>query len=375
MVEFQSELVVIEWNREVVAVEVVGQVRRGEESLREFLRYSIQPRSGDDVVGKRSALRVLHRDGFRSRHRPARREAGLREVTAALGHARQQNVGPRCPVALAPALIGKEEEGLVPPVVTRQPYRPADGAAELVFAQRGFTDGEEVARIQLVVTQELLERPVEVVGPRFGHHIHHHSRVPAMHGGIGILQNGKLLERVWIRKCRGQVVKRIQIDAAVEKVARGIRPRPVHRGAESGVQRDQRCRLERPRLHRPGQQVLQLQRLASIEWQIHHSGRVDHFLDGGAEGVHRCSVSAYRDGLTHLAYLQADVDPGALVYLQQNALTNELAKTLLFAGDRVEPGRQTREDEVAVGVRSHRAADLRVGLGCRDRYSGKYGPG
>src|SRR5579862_3674387 len=77
----------------------------------------------------------------------------------------KQSRGP----GLTKTLVTPKEESLI------ATNRPAKRTSELVAPQRRFwlsgPVSEEVGRIELVVSQKLVEGAVELVGTRLGHHV------------------------------------------------------------------------------------------------------------------------------------------------------------------------------------------------------------
>src|SRR5260370_29688172 len=68
MIQLHGDLVIHEWNRKVVAIEVPWQVGCGKEGRAKLLGHRIQAAGGDDIVRERDSLRCCGRHGCRISH-------------------------------------------------------------------------------------------------------------------------------------------------------------------------------------------------------------------------------------------------------------------------------------------------------------------
>src|SRR5690606_20859342 len=128
-------------------------------------------------------------------HRAGRR-AGLRKVSCTFQL--RGNSGCVHPSqVLAETLVKAEEESLVPP------YRPPCRDTELVVPQQRLRPpgsvGEEVARIELVVAEELIERAVQRIGPGLQAEVDHTAGSTVEFGGEVVGLDLELLRRVYRR--------------------------------------------------------------------------------------------------------------------------------------------------------------------------------
>ncbi len=80
-----------------------------------------------------------------------------------VGHSTQKAVSLSC----AERFVIREKEGLV------SYNRPSEGVSILVLPKGGLLRVEEIARIQLVITQELVGAPVKLIGARFDSGVDH----------------------------------------------------------------------------------------------------------------------------------------------------------------------------------------------------------
>ena len=98
----------------------------------------------------------------------------------------------------------------------------AERAAELVALQAVARRREEVARVEVVVADELEDVAVERVGAGLGHQVHRRRRVMAVarrqRAGLDL----ELLQRVGERRRQVQVVERIVVRAAVHDVGDAV---------------------------------------------------------------------------------------------------------------------------------------------------------
>ena len=101
---------------------------------------------------------VLERNGVAGVHEGE--VVPVREIAADLDGVRHVGIGDRRPVAAPLAFVVEEEERLV------LLDRPSERTAEDVVAKRGDARREERARVQGVVAEIVVERTVEIIGPR-----------------------------------------------------------------------------------------------------------------------------------------------------------------------------------------------------------------
>ena len=159
-------------------------------------------------------------------------------------------------------------------------HRAAERAAELVALQAVARRREEVARVEVIVADELEDVAAERVGARLGDQVHRRRGVVAVarrqRAGLDL----ELLQRVGERRRQVQVVERIVVGAAVHDVgdavglAAGDRDRDgrvVLVGVEVARRRGRR---------QPGQED-QLGRLAAVQRNLGDLLVVDDLPDAG----------------------------------------------------------------------------------------------
>src|SRR5205085_4984729 len=93
-------------------------------------------------------------------------------------------------------LIGAEEEGLIPADGT------ADGAAELIALEGRDGVGEKVARIQILIAQELEGGAVQAIRAGTRHGIHGGARIAPELGTVVTGLEAEFLERIRIGENR-----------------------------------------------------------------------------------------------------------------------------------------------------------------------------
>ncbi len=133
---------------------------------------------GNDVAGKDAAARVAELCGR------------CRKIAAALRVGRYRRRDRSRRALLRRALVGDEDERPV------APQWAARRAAELMPLERRHGIGEEVARVQRLVTQELEHCAVKFVRSRFGDGVHQRAGVASFLGAIRTGLQTELLERV-----------------------------------------------------------------------------------------------------------------------------------------------------------------------------------
>ena len=209
---------------------------------------------------------------------------------------------------LVRALIGAEEEGLVP-------HDWAADRAAVLRALQPVVDArrKEIVGVELVVAEVAEAQPVELVGPRAGDGVDDRADIPAVLRAEAVRLDAELLQRVRIRHRVGTVAVMIVVGPAVEHV--------VGRVAACAARRH---RL-RPRVGRAGRQVgtigqdagherHQLRGVAAVQRQVFDALLIDHGSQRAAGRVHRGRHPADRHRLGHRADLQPDVEPYILVH-------------------------------------------------------------
>src|SRR5581483_8680716 len=158
--------------------------------------------------------------------------------------------------------------------------------------------GEECARIQFIVSQELERATVKLVGARFGDR--RNGRTAAPEGGA-VLTGGyrELLQGVRVRIGVGDIVERVHIESAVQRKIHVDRA-PAG-SAERGLHRSPlAARGER---NHSGREAHQLQRIAAVERQLLDSLRIHQVGNRTRGRSNRRRDSAYFDTFAHCAYL------------------------------------------------------------------------
>src|SRR5262249_8587173 len=152
-----------------------GSIRIGDE-FSEEQRLRREPGGRDDIVRELSAReRVV--DSSRS-HRA--------KVAALQRRGRHAAVEDQ-PLPFPHPLVAREEERLVAPVVElRNRDGPSERAAELFALEDFALSGEEVARVEFVVAQELKKPAMKRVRSGFRRAVQQAARV-AEFGGVGAL--------------------------------------------------------------------------------------------------------------------------------------------------------------------------------------------
>src|SRR5437867_7455656 len=154
------------------------------DEVRRRIHFCVSGGIGIDARGRNDVARERL-----SRIRVVDRTAERREVSGSKGGCRQQ-----LREALLPALLDKseqnEEECLVLTVVyLGDVNRPAYRAATIIANKRIAHRRKEIPRVELVVSVERIERPVQVVGAALRDHIELRAASGAELGGI-VAANG-----------------------------------------------------------------------------------------------------------------------------------------------------------------------------------------
>src|SRR5881396_2385671 len=124
---------------------------------------------------------------------------------------------------LSQLLVVNEEEQLV------LLDRSAEAGAKLVLPERGLDAVEKLASVKSAVAHKLIRRPMQVVGARFGHGVHHCS-IAAELGAISVGKNRELRNRLNTQRGAhdsrpGTMVPETLNIGTVQKIGLAFRPR------------------------------------------------------------------------------------------------------------------------------------------------------
>src|SRR5439155_22404326 len=95
---------------------------------------------------------------------------------------------------LSQLLVVNEEEQLV------LLDRSAEAGAKLVLPERGLDAVEKVASVESAVAQKLIRRPMQVVGARSAHGMHH-GPIAAELGAVSVRENRELSDSLNTQRC------------------------------------------------------------------------------------------------------------------------------------------------------------------------------
>ena len=130
------------------------------------------------------------------------------------------------------SLIREEKESSIAAVVEMgNVYRPSERSAELVSFQ-GVSSGEEVGGVQVIISEELEQRPMYLVRARARNHVHHTAHAAAVLRIERAGLNAELLHGVRIRKGQRDVRVRIVVVGVVQDVIRPVSARAVDGDAD-----------------------------------------------------------------------------------------------------------------------------------------------
>src|SRR5262249_19761979 len=122
-------------------------------------------------------------------------------------------------VARARALPADKEERLVLPVIElRNENRAAEVGAKLVALQEIRNRREEIPSIKFAIAHKLKCSAVRLIGPRFGHRVHHRARVIAVLRAEITGLDAKFLQRIRERELLVQLEIEISIGISIEAV-------------------------------------------------------------------------------------------------------------------------------------------------------------
>ena len=311
-------------------------LRERHPSVEHELRDRVQQVRGDDVVRERVArVGVLNRASPGKDARPLVTRGRERIAQAVF--------------ADALALIRELEEGLV------LDDRAAHGAAELVEAELGHGARKEVAGIERVVTEEVPQAPVELVGARSRYGADHAEAATVL-GSDARRRDAELLHRVGRRQDQALAAMEVAHRAAVQQV--------VDREVAAAIDVHVLLAEGRPDrradpLH-AGHEPNQVERVAAVERQVLDPPVVDCHADLRRAGVDLRSLARDRHSLGDLSQLQDEVHPQALQRRQGDARSLNGPKALglhrrhvaadLHLGREVVAGRSGLDDFHLAGV-------------------------
>ncbi len=185
----------------------------------------------------------------------------------------------------------EEEEGAV----------AADGSADhspvLVLDQLRDGGGEEVARVQVVVPQEVVQIAMETVGAGLQGRVDDAAGGPSDFGGETVGLHLEFLDRI-------EVGLREQLAAP----GRGDGGAIQHEFPRTGQTAAQAWELIVAALLRPWREQHQLKCVAPAQGQLLDGGLFDHTADGVAFGLDERRFTGHLQRLGHLADLQREVE-------------------------------------------------------------------
>src|SRR5437667_11211454 len=101
--------------------------------------------------------------------------------------------------------------------------------AKQVLPERGLDDVEKVASVESAVAQKLIRRPMQVVGARSAHGIHH-GPITAELGAVSVRENRELSDSLNTQRCAhdagpGTMVPEALNIGVVQKIGLAFSPR------------------------------------------------------------------------------------------------------------------------------------------------------
>ena len=262
------------------------------------------------------------------------------KISSPLGQRRQVGAAEKGVVVTQALEIEKIESPVMPVVNTRDGKRSANASAVLVAVEGRDFGLEEVPRVELVIPQVFVERPMELIGARLSDHVDLRATRDAE---LGVIDAGFHLEFLnGVERRSG----RVRADRN-RGVAHAVEEESIH-GLAHAVD-----------FNRAASIVIQFRALNPR----HHARRKQHglkeapavigkfadlrLLDGGAHG-RGLSVEDRRTTLDvhhrrHLPGLQLQIHFHVGVHAQLDNALGCLLKALLFRADAIVAGRQQRK--------------------------------
>ena len=171
---------------------------------------------------------------------------------------------------------------------------------------------------------------MELVGAGARDGGHEGSGVAAAVGSVAGGLNAELFEGVGVWKDGRAVEVGVVVISAVELIV-------IRVGARS-VDGD-RCILRlvfRGYASRPGDEVLQLEWIASVEWKIFDAFGIDDLADRAGARFDLSDFGADFDALGDGAYFELQIDSAVLVHLGPDVVLHQFLETGRFGGEGIE---------------------------------------
>ena len=243
--------------------------------------------------------------------------------------------------------------------------RSAYDSAELVALQSVALEGEEVARVQSAVAEELEQIAMKLVGAGLRDGVHRGAGVKAVlrlqHTGFHL----ELLQSIRERQRQRQVVVWILIDRAVQLVRDAIALAARHghhdgRIIPHGVDRAVTWRARHTR------KEYQFDRIAPIQWHLGDSQGVHYLADAGRTRLHLRGVGFHRYLFADCANLQPYIDREVAIHLEHDTRLDVRRETRLCGFQHIRPERKSGKHVPAIFAGGHRSNRTRGGLGHLD---------
>jgi hypothetical protein len=216
--------------------------------------------------------------------------------------------------------------------------RPAEHAAELIAAELrllGVRRGEDVARVQRLVTEELERRAMEGVGARLGRQVDDAAIEAAELGWRTVRFDRELLDRVDRREERDLTGLGLQHRDAVEQILVRARPSAVDA-------RELRGRRQR----HPGREGGKRDEAAPVQRQGRHFCLRHHLPEAGGRALQR-RIGRDGDALADAADGQLEIEADGFARLDADALAAHGPEPAEGDVDTIGARRQAREREDA----------------------------
>src|SRR5208337_504288 len=171
---------------------------RGREQVHHGLPSRVWPR-GDYLADVGERLHLALQQGQRVEENRLGAAIGSEEVgkiTAPLRCRGHQSEAEEIP-AMTQTFEGQEEEASVVAIVNAGNLdRAPEGSSKLIASEGGNFGVKEITRIEGTVAEELVHRPMEMVGARLGHHIDLRARLGAELGFVHPGLHAEFLHRI-----------------------------------------------------------------------------------------------------------------------------------------------------------------------------------
>ena len=190
--------------------------------------------------------------------------------------------------------------------------------AKLILSQDGYGRCEEVPGIQLVVAQELPERPMQSIGAGARHCREDRTCVIAVLRAIGIGDQLELLKRIGRWVVQAGVIVRARKSHAVQLIVRLILAGTIYVDeVTSPVSPGKRSRIAGRGY--AGKQARELQWVSAVQRQFGDAPLLYYVSTSGRYGVHQRYRSLHLDSAPKHFLPACNRNAGVLVELQHNA--------------------------------------------------------